>query len=85
MKKPLFSTLIFILFLQFSVAQTVSGYVTRSEDGEPLIGCNIYNLETLEGTTSNLYGFYSFTLPVGEVKLSFSYVGLERKQIRLAR
>ena len=83
MKKPLFSTLVFILFLQFSVAQTVSGYVTRSEDGEPLIGCNIYNLETLEGTTSNLYGFYSFTLPVGEVKLSFSYVGLERKQISL--
>lgn len=67
MKKPLFSTLVFILFLQFSVAQTVSGYVTRSEDGEPLIGCNIYNLETLEGTTSNLLSLESFIFDHGEL------------------
>lgn len=64
MKKPLFSTLVFILYLEFSVAHTftVSGDVNSSEDGESLIMWNIYNHETLEGKTSNLKGFLQFSL-----------------------
>ncbi len=54
---------------------TVSGYVSDASSGEKLIGANVYNPPTASGAVSNVYGFYSITLPAGETELIFSYVG----------
>lgn len=54
---------------------TISGYMRDSAGMENLIGATVYNRPDKLGTSSNGYGFYSLTLPRGEVALVFSYVG----------
>ncbi len=76
-----------VLFLaQLLLAQgnnTISGYITDEVSGETLIGANIHILELPnKGAASNVYGFYSLTLPAGSYTLVFSYLGyadLEKK------
>jgi len=58
---------------------TISGYVSDSVSGEKLIGANVLDMKNSSGTVSNVYGFYSITLPSGEVELMFSYVGYRRQ------
>ena len=58
---------------------TVSGYLIDDNSGETLIGASVYNISSGEGTFSNEYGFYSLTIPEGETKLRFSYVGTETR------
>jgi outer membrane receptor for ferrienterochelin and colicin len=54
---------------------TINGYVEEEMSGEKLIGANIFNKNTLQGTITNDYGYYSLTQNAGEVQLRFSYVG----------
>lgn len=54
---------------------TISGYVKDAATGEFLIGSNVFIKETLKGTTTNQYGFYSLTLAKGEYNLVVSFVG----------
>lgn len=54
---------------------TISGYITDLQSSETLIGANIVNRSSSEGTATNPYGFYSLTLPTGEVCLAVSYLG----------
>ncbi|MDR3367202.1 MAG: TonB-dependent receptor [Prevotellaceae bacterium] len=54
---------------------TVSGYIRDSLTTENLIGATLYNRSGKVGTSSNQYGFYSITLPRGQVELAYSYVG----------
>jgi len=54
---------------------TISGYMIDQENGEKLIGANIFEKTSLQGTTSNTYGFFSLTLPAGSVDLEVSYIG----------
>lgn len=56
---------------------TISGSVKDAGSGENLIGATVYNIRSLQGTTSNTYGFYSMTLPQDSVHLRISYVGYE--------
>ena len=56
---------------------TLSGYIKDASSGEELIYANVYVGESGIGATSNLYGFYSITLPRGTYELSFSYIGYE--------
>lgn len=81
------SLLIFTLFLFFDgYAQdfTISGYIKDMNSGEELIGANIINNQKKEvGTISNLYGFYSLTLPKDSLTLIFSYVGYEPQLVEL--
>lgn len=53
---------------------TIRGYVTDAQSKEVLIGANILETAQGRGTASNEYGFYSITLPEGEIELQFSYV-----------
>ncbi|MDH5607969.1 MAG: TonB-dependent receptor [Cyclobacteriaceae bacterium] len=61
----------------FAQSYTISGYIKDAESGENLIGATIYDLVSKEGTSSNIYGFYSLTLPADSVRLRFTYVGYE--------
>ena len=54
---------------------TMSGYVRDSASGEVIIGANIYDKATMQGATSNGYGFYSLTLPEGQYRIGFSFIG----------
>jgi hypothetical protein len=71
----------FFIFTFFVSAQTVtiSGYIEDAKSGEKLIGANIYEPSTNLGTTSNSYGFYSFTLPKGKHTVVFSYIGYKKQ------
>ncbi len=54
---------------------TISGYVTDAIAEETMIGATLYDHASGNGTVTNSYGFYSLTLPAGEVELTASYVG----------
>lgn len=56
---------------------TISGYVTDAKNGESLIGVTIYDETTQTGAVTNVYGFYSLTLPSGNHQLRVSYIGYE--------
>jgi hypothetical protein len=54
---------------------TISGYLRDSLTTENLIGATIHTRGGALGTSSNQYGFYSLTLPAGNVELVYSHVG----------
>ncbi|MEK9997905.1 MAG: TonB-dependent receptor [Cryomorphaceae bacterium] len=55
---------------------TLSGYIRDAASGEELISASIVN-ESRQGTVTNIYGFYSLTLPAGEYTFTISYIGYE--------
>ena len=63
---------------------TVSGHITDAVSRETLIGSTVHALGSPDGTTSNPFGFYSLTLPAGEVVLSYSYSGYQPTELRLS-
>lgn len=54
---------------------TISGYVKDAETGEKLISAGVFDAKTLKGTITNTYGFFSLTLPKGQVDFTVSFVG----------
>ena len=62
---------------------TVSGFIHDLETGEKLISSNIYVPGTNKGTTTNVYGFFSLTLPEGKNVLKVSYLGYQSIEIDL--
>jgi len=68
--------LLFFSQLVFSKHYTVSGYISNAGSGESLINASVFDKLSSKGSVSNAYGFYSITLPSGDVELSYSYVGL---------
>ena len=72
--------LLFMAFLGLSNATgqsnyTISGYVTDSASGEALIGASLFVKEINKGIGTNVYGFYSITLPEGTYDLQVRYLG----------
>ncbi len=55
-----------------------------AESSESLIAATIYVKELGIGTQTNTYGFYSITLPAGEHKVIYSYVGYGTKEVSLS-
>ncbi len=76
MKKCL--ALLSILFFSTAYAQnvTLSGYIKDAANGEELINASIVN-DGFQGTITNIYGFYSLTLPEGKYTFTVSYIGYE--------
>jgi len=54
---------------------TISGYLRDASSGEDLIGATIYVDEIKSGTVTNVYGFYSISLPPGSYNITFNYLG----------
>ena len=67
--------LTFLLHLGYTQQQTLSGYVKDANSGEGLIGVSVFVEELGQGTTTNVYGFYSLTLNQGNYNVKYSYVG----------
>lgn len=64
--------------LTFAQKHTISGYITDGSSGEELIGAALYVQEVESGTTTNVYGFYSMSLPAGSYHLEYSFVGYQK-------
>lgn len=60
---------------------TINGYVQDSVSGERLVYANIYLLDKTQGTESNEYGYFSFTLPKGDQRVYFSYLGFKQRAV----
>lgn len=73
-----------VLFLCSSVnaqdiqtVHEVSGTVTDANDGETLLGVNIMVVGTTTGTTTDMEGNYSLSVPSPDAQLRFSYIGYQ--------
>ena len=66
---------------------TISGYITDKASGETLISAAVFDSHSAKGTATNNFGYYSLTLPTGEVTLEFSYIGYRtvREEFHLQR
>ena len=66
---------------------TVSGHLTDAMTGETLLGAGVLvedaSLRQPVGALTNEFGYYSLTLPAGEVRLQYSYVGYESVTLTL--
>ncbi|MEM9830064.1 MAG: TonB-dependent receptor [Bacteroidota bacterium] len=60
---------------------TISGYVTDAATGEELIGATVYVQELEIGTVTNVYGYYSLSVPPGEYTIGLSYIGYQRQNL----
>ena len=76
MKYSLLFSLIFLSLNTFAQKKlTVSGYITDEKSSETLIGATVFDQNSKHGAITNVFGFYSLTLPEGACSLKFSYVG----------
>lgn len=76
--KKIFFILTLLTIVASGYAQTkhtISGYITDKNNGESIVGVNIYCEELNLGVTSNTFGFYSLTLPAGTYEISYSFIG----------
>ncbi len=82
--------LIFLVMLFFGknhevfsqTKRTISGKITDVKNGEGLIGVTVFVKELKIGTQTNLYGFYSISVPEGGYSISVSslgYTGITQK------
>lgn len=74
-----------LFFVQglFAQKSTLSGYLKDAETGEALIGGRIYIDSLKIGVASNIYGFYSLTLPNGTHDVMYSFIGKEPIKTRV--
>lgn len=80
---------VFFILIQNIEAQdikkiTIKGNVTDSDNGEELIGATILVKQKETGVVTNVYGFYSITLPKGKYTLVFSYIGYLSQEIEVS-
>jgi len=63
---------------------TFSGFINDAQSGESLIAANIYVKDNLRlGTSSNVYGFYSLTLPMDTYTIVVQYLGYATKEYEM--
>ena len=90
MKRLLTLLLLLTLASASALAQrstaTVSGYITDETSGETLLGAGVLldnGSRTPTGAVTNVYGYYTLTIPRGKTTLQYSYVGYESKTVEL--
>lgn len=67
-------------WVAFGQNQTITGKVT-DEKGEALIGVNIIVKETSKGTTTNVDGKYSLSVPGSSSKIIYTFVSYESREV----
>lgn len=82
MKKVLFLFACSLITSALSASITVTGVVTSSEDGMPVIGASVMEKGTTNGTITDFDGVYALTVGDKAV-LEFSYVGMKTQEVRV--
>lgn len=67
----------------FAQNSTLSGNIIDQASGEAIIGATVYVEELKKGTASNVYGFYSLTVPQGSYTLQFSAIGYKTVSLEI--
>ena len=62
----------------------ISGHVTSSEDGSPVIGASIKVAGTNTGTVTDIDGNFSLNAPAG-AKLEITYIGMQSKTVKAGK
>jgi hypothetical protein len=76
---------VFLYGSAFAQTVTISGYIQDASSKESLIGATLFSTNTQKGTTSNVYGFYSLTLPKSDtIGLIISYIGYQPQAKKLS-
>lgn len=84
MKKILTLSLLLCTVLGFGQSKfTLSGTISDASNGEGLIGATIRTVKDSKGTITNVYGFYSLTLPTGSYEIEYSFIGYEKQTITI--
>lgn len=68
---------------QSSLKHTIKGYLRDVTSNENLVGASVIVSELGSGTVTNVYGFYSVTLPEGEYTINYSYVGYKSISVKI--
>lgn len=66
---------LFVSATSFSQRHTISGYIYDKATKEKLINATVFDQNSKKGVISNFYGFYSLTIPEGNVNVLYSFVG----------
>jgi TonB-linked SusC/RagA family outer membrane protein len=85
MNKRIFFILAFMVSLSVVFAQNrqVTGIVTSSEDGQPLIGVTVVDRQTQKGTVTDENGGFSLSLPERARLLQISYLGYKTQEVTI--
>lgn len=79
--KSLFTLILLLPVLMYAQkGHTLSGYVRDASNGEELIGVNIVVTDLKAGTSTNVYGYYSISLPRGSYLVEYQYIGYQGLQ-----
>ncbi len=73
------ASLVFCSTASFSQG-TLKGTVIDSQTKEALIGASVVEVGTTNGTTTDINGQFTFTLPAGKHKIQFSFIGYNDTQ-----
>ncbi len=68
---------------EYSTNYSIKGYITDKSTGESLIGATIMIEELSTGVVTNVYGFYSISIPEGSYTVKISYVGYNTEVIQI--
>jgi TonB-linked SusC/RagA family outer membrane protein len=79
----LLAAFILLTAWQSAAQRTITGAVTDAENGEPLIGVNIYVKGTPRGTVTDLDGTYRLNVQEEDETLVFSYTGYTEQEITI--
>lgn len=78
--------LLVLLFCRNSFGQenaTLSGYIYDGSNGEPLIGATVFVPSLKQAAASNIYGFFSLTLPKGHYQVVFRWGDLQNDTVEV--
>ena len=87
MRKLVSLIVMFILSITMLMAQdrTVTGVVTSAEDGESVIGASVVVTGTTIGTTTDIDGNFSLSVPQNAQTLTVSYIGLTTQVVKIGK
>ncbi|MBC8488418.1 MAG: TonB-dependent receptor [Bacteroidetes bacterium] len=85
MKKVLFLFVAVIIsgIITAQDKHTLSGHIKDATTGEELIGASIFVKELKTGGITNVYGFYSITIPRGKYIIEYRFIGYETQSTKI--
>src|SRR3990172_9309631 len=79
-----FTAALFLLLVTNLFPQSISGFVYDGENGEALIGCNVFLKGTVYGSSTNQSGYFVIPkVPTGGYDLICAYLGYETAIVRV--
>ena len=79
--------ILLLIFTCNSFAQnnyTISGNIKENSTGEDIIGARVSVTELpTKGAITNVYGFYSLTLPEGNYTINYSFIGYKTVSVKI--